>query len=107
MPLERFRVMGTINETYGPIADISLGGMAFYYVDCSVRETDCCEICIEIPGTGVKIDRLHFTTVSDFPVERVSDTEVLRKRAGKFVGLSNDQRQAIRQFIDRHAKPSR
>jgi c-di-GMP-binding flagellar brake protein YcgR len=103
-PRGRFKFMGNINETYGPIVDISLGGMAFFYVDCDMRETDCCEICIEIPGTNVKIDQLQFETISDFSVDKISDTEVLRKRAGKFVGLSTDQKQAIRTFIKHHAK---
>ena len=100
----RFKFMGKVSEFYGPIVDISLAGMAFYYVDCSMRETECCEICIEIPGTGVKIDNLNFEIISDFSVDKISGSETLRKRSGKFVALSNDQIKAIGEFIKHHAK---
>ena len=81
--------------------------MAFYYVDCDVRETGCCELSIEIPDRDVKIGKIQFETISDYPVKRISDSETLRKRSGKFVDLSGEQKREIIETIRYLTRPGR
>jgi hypothetical protein len=89
----------------GQVINISIGGLAFRYIDIGERPKSSFELDISIEEDGFLVDSLSFETVSDFSTSRefpFSSTPI-RRRGGHFRALNKDQICDLEYFIQNYA----
>ena len=85
------------------IIDISIGGLAFQYVDCVMLSHDFYELSIFNTTGAIKIDKVPFKAVSDFSISRLSNSKFIRRCGIKFGGLNPAQKSELASLIQNHA----
>ena len=87
-----------------PIIDVSLEGLSFQYIDCNMWSPDFNELAISHSETDkIKIDKVPFKVVSDFPIARLSSSKFIRRCGIKFEKLTLNQKHRLQRFIQNHA----
>jgi len=95
-----------INQTvFGPVVDISLGGMAFEYYSDDFKKTNHSKIGIYHMTSGFLISDVECKIIRDNVIEhREGIMPIIRKRcAVQFHQTSNEQEVQLKSFIEQHA----
>ena len=78
----------------GQIVDISRGGLSFRYIDIGERPNSSLEVMLSIKNNnGFQLEHIPFKTIYDLRATKefpFSATRI-RRRGGRFVGLTQDQ----------------
>lgn len=85
-----------------PIIDISLKGLAFQYTDRNMWTPNFNALSISRIADEVKIDKVPYKAVSDFPISNVANSIFLRRCSVKFLGLAPTQKSQLNHFIQNH-----
>lgn len=112
---ERFRVKGVLQVyfeaprriplsgirkiRFGPVANISLSGMAVDYIANRRRIEDYQTLTIEIPGRLVLLERVMYSTRIDYTVAKLANGQEIRRRCIRFERLNQHQVHHLRRFI--------
>jgi len=87
-----------------PIIDVSLEGLSFQYIDRNMWSPDFNELAISHSETDeIKIDKLSFKVVSDFPVARLSNSKFIRRCSIKFEKMTLNQKHQLQRLIQNYA----
>jgi hypothetical protein len=89
----------------GKVVDISLGGLAFGYIDGQKpfrRSSELHMFCLE---EGLCLRDVRFKTVWDFeiPNEVPVNSEAMRQSGVRFKKLGRDQRSQLKYFIEKYS----
>ncbi len=88
-----------------PIIDISMGGIAYYYVDTENKPLKNVKATIVLPDSKFSISDLPAKTVSDYEISNENDLDIpLRRRSIKFDKLSGSQFLMLEQFMQHHTE---
>ena len=87
---------------FGPLVDISMGGLAVNYVESKQRVVNSEELAITIASEGVKVERMPYTVVKDVEVATMPDGKKIRNRCVEFGILSDYQVFQLKSFIQAH-----
>jgi hypothetical protein len=90
----------------GRIIDVSMGGLAFSYIDGDACRRTPCRLDILVADSAFYIKNLLFRAVTDMDAPGDPDLQVMKmKLAGlQFMDLSPYQKSLLDHFIRRHAK---
>jgi hypothetical protein len=93
----------------GQMIDISLGGLAFRYIETEKQPGQAVELIILVANRRFHLDNIPFRTVTDIRItDNISFSSIkMRRRSVEFGNLSTDQICAIKDFIMKHTVPSR
>ena len=100
-----YAVLRGPGKKLGQVVNVSLGGLAFRYIDIGERPKRSFELDISIQEDGFILDGLSFETVSDFSTSRefpFSSTPI-RRRGGQFMALNENQISDLEYFIQNYA----
>lgn len=84
---------------YAQIINISEGGLGFVYVDRKMWLLDSQELTISDYNNEIKIDKVPFKILRDFPQSKLIGSKSLRKCGVKFGELTSDQKSKLYSFI--------
>ena len=87
----------------GPIVDISMGGMAFQYMETKKRQADWQELSIGMPSADFQVDGITFDEISDFEVALLPDGKSIRNRCVRFDKLTPYLTYRLEAFIKQFA----
>ncbi len=83
----------------GPIIDISMGGLAVQYIENKNRTTECENLSINLPSSGVKVEKLPYKVVSDVKIAQLPDSRRIRNRCVQFEDLTSYSKFQLESFI--------
>lgn len=82
------------------VQNISMGGLAFDYEDTGYLIGKGSYELKVMSDRNIKLDRIPFKTVSDFPVgEVLYPYRKIKRQTVQFAGLTNSQKTQLRHFI--------
>jgi hypothetical protein len=84
------------------ITEISNGGLGFKYVDHKMWSLDLNELNISDNINEIKIDKIPFKILRDFPISKLPNSKYLRKCGVKFGVLTSDQKSSLYSLIHTH-----
>ena len=87
---------------YAQITDISEGGLGFIYADRQMWLLDLNELTISDNINEIKIDKIPFKILRDFPISKLPNSKYLRKCGVKFGVLTPDQKSSLYSLIHTH-----
>ena len=87
----------------GPLVDISMGGLAFQYIESEERVFEGEELAISVAGEGVKLGPVSFKTCLELNVACTPDGKKIKKRCVAFKNLTTYQNFQLKSFIENHA----
>ncbi|MEW6429149.1 MAG: PilZ domain-containing protein [Thermodesulfobacteriota bacterium] len=92
----------------GHVLDMSVGGMAFSYLQMQREDLEEIELGIIFGQNGQYLDKLPVEIISDSILSHgpVHHPVVVRRRSLRFVDLDDEQMEKLREFIRAHAKGS-
>lgn len=85
-----------------PIIDISLGGLRFEYIAHDMWTLNFDSLTISKASDKIRIDKVPFMAISDFPISKFPDGTTLRSCGVKFMGLSPYQKSHLNSFVRDH-----
>ena len=85
-----------------PITDISMGGLAFQYIDNVIWMQQFKELSISKPSDKIQIDHLPYEVVSDFTISTLPDDRFIRRCSIKFENLAPEQKSQLDHFLQHH-----
>lgn len=89
---------------FGPIIDISMGGLSVQYVESDKRNGfDSERLTVILPAEGIKLDGMNFRIVSDFIVAKLPGGKKVRNRCVEFVNVDAHQHIQLESFIKHYA----
>ncbi len=90
----------------GHVLDMSMGGLAFSYIQMQARPEEEIELGIIFGQDGKYLDKLPVETVSDCVMSHgpPSHPVVIRRRSVRFGELTPEQRQNLAEFISHHSR---
>ena len=88
---------------FGPIVDISMGGLAVQYLDNKSRVFESEELAISTTSDDIKVEAIPFKTLSDKEVSRIPGGKTIRNRCVEFGRLSAYQTYQLESFIKQNA----
>lgn len=93
----------------GQMIDISLGGLAFRYIESNQKPDNPTDLIILVAQDRFRLDKIPFKTVSDQEIANtVSFSSIrMRRRNVEFGNLSIIQESAVKDFIINHTITSR
>ena len=88
----------------GAVIDISSGGVSVEYDSQKMLLLKDVEYCLMVPEAGVQLEGLHMSTVSDFVINGYTGCggDVCRRRGFCFSSLTSDQKEVLRQIIEKY-----
>ena len=88
-----------------PIIDVSLEGLSFQYIDRNMWSPNFNELTISnsVTTDEIKIDKVPFKAVSDFPITRLPNFIFKRRCGVKFEKLTLNQKHQLQSFIQNYA----
>jgi hypothetical protein len=86
----------------GPVADISMGGVAVQYVEKDIPEAYNL-VTIAHPSEGIKIDAFPVEIISDVVIAKLDESKQIRNRCMRFGKLTSYQSFKVEEFIDEYA----
>jgi hypothetical protein len=84
---------------FGPILDISMGGLSVQYIDSRQRAVQTAALAIMSPVEGVKVQELPFTVIRDVQMAALPDERIIRVRNVEFGTLKSFQMYQLESFI--------
>ena len=105
--MRRFRLIEWGNPRYveyGPIADISKGGMAIHYIANKKREFETSELAISVPNSGIVVAGIPFNVVMDVNISQLPDGKIIHKKGIQFGQMTSTQEFQLETFIKSHAR---
>lgn len=90
--LEKPRIMGFLGQTrveFGPIVNLSMGGLASQYIENKKRMKPYPQISIVIPGGKKIIERIAYEIIADFQIAEMPDGKIIRNRCVKFQHMTS------------------
>jgi len=84
---------------FGPIVDISMGGLAVQYMEDKNRTFDSDELAISATVDDVKVDPIPFKTISDKEVSHIPGGKAIRNRCVEFGKLNTYQAYQLESYI--------
>ncbi len=87
----------------GPIVDISMGGVAFQYIENKKRQVDATELAVAMPSDDYRVDSVPFETIADFEVAALPDGNRIRNRCVRFVNVTPYLAYRIEDFIETYS----
>jgi c-di-GMP-binding flagellar brake protein YcgR len=92
----------------GQMIDISLGGLAFRYIESEEQPDQSVELIILVAHHSFRLDKVPFNTVCDHEiVDHIAFSSIkMRRRSVEFGNLSETQISAIINFIMNHTVTS-
>ena len=99
-----FAALVNRDSKLGQIRDISKKGLSFRYIDHGAEPCETSELKIIIGKSGLYLDNLPFTTISDCEIkDEYSFSSLKMRRIGlKFGKLTVQQRVRLEKFIEEH-----
>ena len=100
--LQKPRVMGFLGQArvkFGPIVNISMGGLAVQYIENKPRTKKYKELSILIPGNKPILDRISFEVIADFSIAELPDGKKIRNRCVKFNQMTSYHTFQLDDFI--------
>ncbi len=93
----------------GQMIDISLGGLAFRYIEGEEKSGQPIELIILVANHSFRLDKVPFRTVSDQEITNdISFSSIkMRRRSVEFGNLSIIQKSAVKYFIMNHTALSK
>ena len=91
----RFAVGSPRIFKYAPVTDISEGGLGFVYIDRQMWVIDHNKLTISDNINGIKVGRIPFKALRDFPISKLPNSKFLRKCSVKFGELTSDQKSSL------------
>jgi hypothetical protein len=85
-----------------PIIDISLGGLAFQYIDKETWLQKVKELSVSNPSDEIQIDHLPYEVISDFMISTLPDDTFIRRCSIKFENVPPGQKFQLDNFIQYH-----
>jgi hypothetical protein len=86
----------------GQIVDISRGGLSFRYIDIGERPNSSLEVMLSIKNNnGFQLEHISFKSIYDLRATKefpFSSTKI-RRRGGRFVALTQDQRSGLEYLL--------
>ncbi len=110
---KRFRVKQGVyimklsdSEQMNPIADISMGGLSYYYIADEDKSEQHFTASIVIPFNKFSIDNVKVSTASDIEISNQTDFGYISmRRCGlQFKELTADQTDSLEDFILHHTE---
>lgn len=89
---------------FGPIVDISRGGLAVQYIANKKRDFETDQMAISVPESGIVVAQIPFKVVSDIEISRMPDGKVIRKKSVQFGELTSRQEFRLEAFIQGYAR---
>jgi hypothetical protein len=86
----------------GPIIDISMGGLAFQYIENRKRSFESDILSVKIPDQGMPLENFSFEVISDTIKAELPDERRIRTRCVKFTKLTPYQSFQLETFIKNH-----
>ena len=86
------------------ITEISKGGLEFKFVDRKMWSLDLNELNISDNINEIKIDKIPFKILRDFPISKLPNSKYLRKCNVKFGVLTSDQKSSLYSLINTHKR---
>jgi PilZ domain len=88
----------------GQITDISMGGLAFRYIDTGVHPDRSFELDISLINSGFHLPEVSCKTISDSAVakEFYSSSITMRRLGVQFAELTYNQASQLEHFIQNH-----
>ena len=87
----------------GPIVDVSMGGIAFQYIENKRRQADIAELAIAMPSDDCRVDGVPFEIIADFEVAALPDGKRIRNRCVRFVNLTPYLSYRIEDYIEKYS----
>ena len=87
---------------YAPVTDISEGGLGFVYTDRQMWLLDLNELTISDKINDIKIDKIPFKILRDFPISKLPNSKNLRKCAVSFGVLTSEQKASLHSMVNSH-----
>ncbi|MDY6824859.1 MAG: hypothetical protein SWH68_13840 [Thermodesulfobacteriota bacterium] len=87
----------------GPIKDIGMKGLAVQYLESKNLLRKVTHLSIMVPGDGMVVENIPFTTVRDFEVAELPNTKKIRNLCVTFNQLLPVQKVQLERFIDEYA----
>lgn len=87
----------------GPIVDVSMGGIAFQYIENKRRQADITELAIAMPSDDCRVDGVPFETIADFEVAALPDGKRIRNRCVRFVDLTPYLAYRVEDYIEKYS----
>ncbi|MBW1898284.1 MAG: hypothetical protein JRI61_04405 [Deltaproteobacteria bacterium] len=100
--LEKPRIMGLLGQSnieFGPIVNISMGGLASQYIENKRRMSSTDKLSIRMPDKSIIVDKVSYKTIADFEVAEMPDGKKIRNRCVKFFNMSSYQTFRLDDFI--------
>ncbi|RJP81945.1 MAG: hypothetical protein C4522_04275 [Desulfobacteraceae bacterium] len=100
--LQKPRLMGILGQAkikFGPIVNISMGGLAVQYIENKNRMKNYTELSIATPAKKQILDRISFEVIADFPVAALPDGKKIRNRCVKFHQMTSYHTFQLDDFI--------
>lgn len=104
--LQKPRIMGFLGQVrtrFGPVVNISMGGLAVQYIESKKRMKKHKTLTIATPGTGQVLDAIPYEIIADFEVARLPDGKRIRNRCVKFHQMTSYNTFQLDDFIRAHA----
>ena len=88
----------------GQVINISIGGLAFRYIDIGERPKKSYQLDIFLTENSFRLEKLNFKTISDFEVDDEFNFSSIpmRRRGVQFEELEQNQLDQIEHFIQKH-----
>ena len=104
VPTGAFVALGPQGTILGKIADISVGGLAFAYINGQEPSKSLSELDIFFMDNGFCLRKVRFKTAWDFeiPNELPVNSETMRRSGVRFKKLRHNQKSQLKHFIEKH-----
>ncbi len=87
---------------FGPVINISKGGVSIQYISSKKKPDKYTELSITMPAEDLKLDNISFETVTDFQKTEFLKSKKIRQRCIKFHNLTESQMFQVDYFLDNH-----
>ena len=88
----------------GPVANISMGGLASLYVIKKNKPITANILSITMPKENITIENISFSIVSDYKTISLPESETIRKCSIKFNNLTDNQINSLKDLIRNHTQ---
>jgi hypothetical protein len=104
--LQKPRLMGFLGQTrlkFGPILNISIGGLAVQYIENKKRMKKYPELSIAITKKQPILDRMPYDVIADYKIAELPDGKIIRNRCVRFQQMTSYHTFQLDDFIRQHS----
>jgi len=104
--LQKPRLMGFLGHTrikFGPIVNISIGGLAVQYIENKKRMKKYKELSIAVTKNQPILDRMPYEIIADYKIAELPDGKIIRNRCVRFQQMTSYHTFQLDDFIRQHS----